>query len=68
MSNYSLNIEIDYEDFELPPLELPPASNNITIEHIVHNLKNKHRMNIKPYTIQDILRGKHNQDIIINVD
>ena len=34
--------------------------------HIYNEFKN--RIDIKPYTIQDILRGNHSQDIIINID
>jgi hypothetical protein len=65
MSDYT-TIEICYDNFELPPLELPPPKEILDFNDIIHSLINKSRVDIKPYTIQDILRGKHVQDIIIN--
>jgi hypothetical protein len=67
MSDYT-TIEICYDDFELPPLELPPPKEMLDFNDIIHSLINKNRIDIKPYTIQDILRGNHSQDIIINID
>jgi hypothetical protein len=65
MSDYT-TIEICYDDFELPMLELPPPKEILDFNDIIHSLINKSRVDIKPYTIQDILRGKHVQDIIVN--
>jgi hypothetical protein len=67
MSDYT-TIEICYDNFELPPLELPPPKEMLDFNDIIHSLINKNRIDIKPYTIQDILRGNHSQDIIINID
>jgi hypothetical protein len=67
MSDYT-TIEICYDNFELPPLELPPPKEMLDFNDIIHSLINKSRVDIKPYTIQDILRGNHSQDIIINID
>jgi hypothetical protein len=67
MSDYT-TIEICYDDFELPPLQLPPPKEMLDFNDIIHSLINKNRIDIKPYTIQDILRGNHSQDIIINID
>jgi len=67
MSDYT-TIEICYDDLELPPLELPPPKEMLDFNDIIHSLINKSRVDIKPYTIQDILRGNHSQDIIINID
>lgn len=67
MSDYT-SIDICYDDFELPPLELPPPKEMLDFNDIIHSLINKSRVDIKPYTIQDILRGNHSQDIIINID
>jgi hypothetical protein len=72
MSDYT-SIDICYDEFELPPLELPPLElpppkEMLDFNDIIHSLINKNRIDIKPYTIQDILRGNHSQDIIINID
>jgi hypothetical protein len=67
MSDYT-SIDICYDEFELPPLELPPPKEMLDFNDIIHSLINKNRIDIKPYTIQDILRGNHSQDIIINID
>lgn len=67
MSDYT-SIDICDDDFELPQLELPPPKEMLDFNDIIHSLINKSRVDIKPYTIQDILRGNHSQDIIINID
>lgn len=67
MSDY-ISIDICCDEFELPPLELPPPKEMLDFNDIIHSLINKNRIDIKPYTIQDILRGNHSQDIIINID
>jgi hypothetical protein len=65
MSDYT-SIEFYDDEFDLPMLELPPPKEILDFNDIIHSLINKNRVDIKPYTIQDILRGKHVQDIIIN--
>ena len=69
MSDFT-TIEICYDDFDLPPLELPPPKEKemINFSDIIHTLLNKNRLGIKPYTIQDILQGNHLKDRIINID
>ena len=67
MSDYT-SIKFYDDDFVLPMLELPPPKEILDFNDIIHSLINKSRVDIKPYTIQDILRGNHSQDIIINID
>jgi len=70
MFNYSLTDQLSIilsDDFEIPDLELPPPALQPNFSMIYNSLINKDRLNIKPYTIQDIIKGEHNNDIIINI-
>jgi hypothetical protein len=70
MFNYSLTDQLaamTCEVIEIPDLELPPPALQPNFSMIYNSLINKDRLNIKPYTIQDIIRGEHNNDIIINI-
>jgi hypothetical protein len=71
MFNYSLTDQLSIilsNDFEIPDLELPPPALQPTFSMIHYSLLNKDRLNIKPYTIQEIIRGEHTSDIIINIE